>query len=61
LSLTGDIDCFPDCVAALTAHRASALFEVGDMTQVTAANPGVRHEDIQNFCYKEVNRSAPQK
>ncbi len=31
------------------------------MTQVTAANPGVRHEDIQNFCNKEVNRSAPQK
>lgn len=31
------------------------------MTQVTAANPGVRHEDIQNFCDKEVNRSAPQK
>ena len=31
------------------------------VTQVTAANPGVRREDIQNFCDKEVNRSAPQK
>jgi hypothetical protein len=29
------------------------------MTQVTTANPGVPQKDIQDFCDKEVNKTAP--
>ncbi|HEY8052062.1 MAG TPA: hypothetical protein VIE42_04585 [Steroidobacteraceae bacterium] len=29
------------------------------LTQVTTANPGVPQKDIQDFCDKEVNKTAP--
>ena len=29
------------------------------ISQVTTANPGVPQKDIQDFCDKEVNRTAP--